>query len=151
MKKNILIVTVLISNIAFGSVLPGQIRDGKEFSTQKTRVNSIHKAASINLSKRGLDESIAMDKVSEILKADEFTNVLMAQNIVMNFNELKHEDIISYISDSALYGKSVDLSSYSNIVALIQKSNNFNLDKTTLKKIEKIVLENKNIKSLYSV
>jgi hypothetical protein len=72
----------------------------------------------------------------------------MAQNIIKNMTHLKQEDVISHLSNCALYGKSVDLSSYENILSLVQQSKKIALDKSDLETIQKISLENKNIKSL---
>lgn len=151
MKKEILILTVLISNIAFASALPLEVREAIEITTKKNRVVSLYSTASDHLYKRGLDKNVAKQKVLDSLKGDEYINDLMAQNIIENFNDIKFEDIISYIGDSALHGKSVDLSSYANIINLFQKNNGLALDTLILEKIEKISLENKSIKLLYRV
>lgn len=148
MKRQILMFTVLISNIAFSAVLPVDIREVseiREVNTNKNRV-SINSAASTHLHDKGLDKNIAKQRVLTHLKHDEYTNTLMAENIIKNLSGLKHKDVVSYISDSALFQKNIDLSSYKNIVGLVHKSNKLSLDKMTLAKIEKISLENKNIK-----
>lgn len=89
-------------------------------------------------------------KVLKFLQHDEYVNDLMAQNIVKNLDGIKPQDIVQYVSDSVLFEKSVDLSSYENLVALAQKSRKLALDKGTLEKIKKISFENKNLKSLYN-
>lgn len=151
MKREILIVTVLMTNIAFSATLPVKIREIKEIDVNKNKISSLAEAASIHLHKKGLDQDIADQKVLKALSSDEHVNALMVQNIVNNFDNIKREDIIAYIGSCALYEKSVNFSSYDNIVALVQKTDKLMLDKVTLEKIEKICLENKNIKSLYKV
>lgn len=148
MKRQILIFTVLISNIAFSAVVPVDIREVneiREINTNKSRV-SINSAVSTHLHEKGLDKNIAKQRVQAHLEHDEYTNTLMAENIINHFSELKHKDVVAYISDSALFQKKIDLSSYKNILGLVHKSNKLTLDKMTLAKIEKISTENKNIK-----
>jgi uncharacterized membrane protein len=149
MKRQILMFTVLISNIAFSAVLPADIREVseiREVNTNKSRV-SINSAATAHLHDKGLDKEIAKQRVLKHLKHDEYANNLMAENIIKNLTGLRHKDVVSYIGNCALFQKNIDLSSYNNIVRLVHKSNKFSLDKMTLAKIEKISLENKNIKS----
>lgn len=148
MKRQILIFTVLISNIAFSAVLPVDVREVseiREVNTNKNRV-SIYSAASTHLHEKGLDADIAKQRVLTHLQHDEYTSTLMAENIIKHLSELKHKDVVSYVSNSVLFKKNIDLSSYKNIVSLVHKSNKLGLDKMTLAKIEKVSLENKNIK-----
>jgi transcriptional regulator NrdR family protein len=102
---------------------------------------------SANLHRRGLNKSVAEKKVSQSLQGEAHTNDLMAQNILENMSDLKQEDIIAYLSNCALYGKSIDLSSYESIVSLVQQSNKFVLEKADVQIIQKISLENQYIKS----
>ena len=148
MKRQILASTVLISTIAFSVVLHADIRDINEVRksrTDTTRVNVSH-AVSTHLCDKGLDKKIAEQRVGKYLKYDEHANSLMVENIEKNFNELSHKDIISYVSNSVLFQKNVDLSSYSHIVELVHKSNKMTLDKLALVKVERVSNENKNIR-----
>jgi hypothetical protein len=150
MKREIVIFTVLITNITFAATLPSEIREVSEVTTSKKKVNSLCGMAVMNLHERGLDENAAKQKVLKFLQHDKYVNDLMAQNIVKNLDGIKPQDIVQYVSDSVLFEKSVDLSSYENLVALAQKSRKLALDKGTLEKIKKISFENKNLKSLYN-
>ncbi len=146
MKSKILISTVLISNIVFASVLPvstNQTNKNKKF-------NTFSNAISLQLYKRGLDKNIAQKKVSKFLVGKDFENDLMVQNILNNFDIVNYNNIIEHIAKSTLYSKKVDLSSYEGIIGIVQRVYTNPLDKKTLEKIEKISLENKKIKSLYS-
>ena len=147
MNRRILIFTVLISNIAFGSVLPIEFREFKEISTNKNGLSSLADAAVIHLYEKGLDKNAAEQKVTQVLKGHTYTDSLMAQNIIEKLNEIKHEDVVAYISNAALYGTNVDLSSYSTLVNLAHKGQKIDLDRSTLDKIKKISQENKQIKS----
>jgi len=150
MKREILIFTVLITNITFASTLAPKTREVREITASKKKIDTLSSLAAMHLRERGLDESAAKQKVLKSLKNDEHTNDLIANNIVKNLNEIKKEDIISYVSDSVLFEKSVDLSTYESLIALVQKNNTMTLDKILLEKINMISVENKNIKSLYS-
>lgn len=149
MKREVLLFTVLITNIAFGSVLPIEVREISEIN--KNKFNTLTSAVSKHLYERGLDENIAQEKVLKSLIGDEYTNNLMSHNIIENLHEIQREDIISFVSDSALYGHSVDLSSYENIISLVQKSNKLSLNRVSLEKIKNISLENKKIQSFYKL
>lgn len=151
MKREILIVTVLMTNIAFASTLPVEVREVREIDANKNKINTLADAAGTHLHKRGLDKDIANQKVLKSLRGNEYANSLMAQKIIENFNEIKYENIIAYVSNCALFEKSVDLSSYDDIIALVQKRNRSKLNKVDLKKVEKISLENKSIKLLHEL
>jgi hypothetical protein len=144
MNKKIIIITVLLTNMVFASVSPVSIAL-KNSSTN--RVNTLSSMVSANLNRRGLNKSVAEQKVSQSLQGDAYTNDLMAQNILDNMNNIKKENIIAYLSNCALYGKSIDLSSYESIVSLVQQSNKFVLEKEDVQIIQKISLENQYIKS----
>lgn len=149
MKREILIITVLITNIAFGATLPIKNRVVREIDTNKNRIKTLAGETRKYLYNKGLDANVADKKVIKALGGDEYANSLMAQNIVENFTEIKHEDIIAYIANCALHERGVDLSSHEEIIALLQKTNRFKLDKESLEKVEKTCLENKNIGSSY--
>lgn len=154
MKKEILIVTVLITNMAFASSLPIDVRDirePREIEINKNTTNTLTHAATAHLYNRGLDKEIANKKVLKSLVGDKNTNDLMARNVLNHLNGLKKEDIVTYVSDCALYSRNFDLSSYDDIIGLVQKTNGFMLDELTLTKIDKISLENKQFKSLQSL
>jgi len=150
MKKKILASTVLISSIAFSAVLHADIRETSEVREAKANTNTtkanVCGVVSTHLSNRGLDKKVAQQRVLKYWKHDEYTNSLMVENIMKKFNELSYQDIISYISNSVLFQKNVDLSSYSHIMELMHKSNRLTLDKLALAKIKRVSIENKNIR-----
>lgn len=145
MKRQILIITVLLTNIALGAALPINNRVEREIDTNKKNTNALAGAASRYLFNKGLDKSVADKKVLKSLGGNEYRNSLMAQNLIDKFKGIKHDDIVAYIGDCALYEKRVDLSSYDEIIGLVQKKSRLALDKTTLEKIEKICFENRKI------
>ena len=152
MKKRILIVIILMADVAFASPLQLEvrnIRNNTEIKAQKDDTKTLADAISEHLHARGLDKDVASKKVLNSLKDDPRLTDLMAKNILNHFGEMKRKDLIEYISNNALYNRSVDLSKYDHLIALIQKINGFKLDKESLEKVEKISFENKNIKSLH--
>lgn len=149
MKREILIITVLITNIAFGAALPVKSRVDREIDTNKNRIKTLAGETRKYLYNKGLDAAIAEKKVLKALNGNEYRNSLMAENIVKNFTEIKDEDIIAYIGTCALHERAVDFSSHEDIVALLQKKNRFKLDKDILEKVHRISSENKHINTLY--
>ena len=148
MNKRILISTVFISNIIFASVLPSNIN---QINLNKNRQKSFSGVVSLHLYNRGLDKDMAIEKVSNSLKGEDFENDLMIQNILSTLDGIKYENIVAHIAGSALRSKEVDLSSYDTIIGMVQKISKFSLDKLTLERVEKLSLENKKIKQLHSV
>jgi len=147
MNNNILIITIFISNIAFGSVvIPNS---PKAVNVNKT--NSISSKSIAQLYNRGLEEKAAKEKIQNSIAHDEDMNDTMAQNILNSIELLKEEDIVSYISKTALLDKKVDLSSYDTIVALIQNTPKLSINKDMLLKIEKITFLNQKLQQMKAI
>jgi hypothetical protein len=144
MSNKIFIITVFISNIAFGAILPIATIQ-KTITTKDT--NRILKRVSNNLSSRGIERQIADKKVNDILSDNAFTTDMMAKNIIKNIVNVKENDIIAFLSQAALQGKKVDLSSYSTLIALVQQSSKTLVDADLVKKIEKLSNENERLKT----
>lgn len=147
MKNKILISTVFISNIIFASPLPYNTNQASLYKN----VKRFSGAVSMHLYQKGLDRDVAHEKVSQFVIGGDFENDLMAQNILNNFDTLKYDNLISYIAETTLYSKKVDLSSYETLIGVFQKLDKVILDKQTLAKIEKVSLENEKIRLLYGV
>jgi len=145
MNNKILIITVFISNIAFGAILslPTAL---KTINTKDT--SRISNKVATQLSNRGLEKDVARVKVKTSLVNNEEINELMAQNILKSIQILKESDIISYISQASLTGQKVDLSSYETIIALVQNSTRVFLDKEILSSIEKVSITNEKLKQI---
>ena len=143
MSNKIFIITVFISNIAFGAILP--IATIQKTITQKN-TNRISDRVSKSLYTRGIERKIAEKKVDDILENDAQTTDLMAQNIIKSIKSVKENNIIAFISQAALQGKKVDLSSYSTLIALVQKSSRTLIDTDLVQKIEKLSHENELLK-----
>ncbi len=152
MKTRILIIIVLMADVAFASPLQLEVRNVRnntEIKAYRNDTKTLADAVTEHLHARGLDKDVASEKAFNSLKDDPASTDLMAKNILNHFGEMKRKDLIDYISNNALYNRSIDLSKYDHLIALIQKINGFKSDKETLEKVEKISFENKNIRSLH--
>ena len=152
MKTRILIIIVLMADVAFASPLQLEVRNVRnntEIKAYRNDTKTLADAVTEHLHARGLDKDVASEKAFNSLKDDPASTDLMAKNILNHFGEIKRKDLIDYISNNALYNRSIDLSKYDHLIALIQKINGFKSDKETLEKVEKISFENKNIRSLH--
>jgi cytoplasmic iron level regulating protein YaaA (DUF328/UPF0246 family) len=143
MSNKIFIITVFISNIAFGAILP--IATIQKTVTQK-QTQRIANKASQNLQSRGIQRKIAEEKINNILDTDNVITDLMAQNILKNVKSVKEENIVEFLSQAALQGKKVDLSSYATLISIVQKSSRRLIDKEMSYTLEKLSDENKLLK-----
>ena len=145
MNNKIFIITVFISNIAFGAVVP-KTNLHRIVNTKNT--NNLTTKISTQLSSRGLEKDIAKAKIKNSLLHDDKLTTLMAHNIIKTLKTVNEKDIVEFLTQSALKGKKVDLSSYSTLISLVQKSSQTHLDKETLSAVEKVSLENENLKTV---
>jgi len=145
MNNKIFIITVFISNIAFGAVVP-KIDLQRVINTKNT--NKLTTKISTQLFNCGLEKHIAKVKVKDSLVHDDELNAIMAYNIIKIIKIVNEKDIVEFLAQSALRGKKVDLSSYSTLVSLVQKSSQRALDKETLLHVEKVSLENERLKAM---
>lgn len=145
MNNKFFIITVFISNIAFGAVAP-KANLQRVINTKNT--DKLTTKVSTQLFNRGLEKHIAKAKVKNSLVHDDELNAIMAHNIIKNIKTVNEKNIVEFLTQSALRGKKVDLSSYSTLISLVQKSSQSLLDKETLLTIEKVSLENENLKTI---
>ncbi len=145
MSNKFFIITVFISNIAFGAVLP-KIDFQKVINAKST--NKLTSKISKQLFKRGLDKQIAKTKVNNVFIHDDDLNELMAQNILKHIPSLKEEDIINFVTRAALQGKTIDLSSYATLISLVQRHAPTIFDKDLCLHVEQLSLENEKLKAM---
>ena len=148
MSNKFFIITVFISNIAFGAVVP-KIDFQRIVNTQ--HANKLTTKISTQLFNRGLDKNIATAKVKNSLLHDDELNALMVHNIIKTIKTVNEKAIVDFLAQSALRGEKVDLSSYSTLISLVQKSSQTLLDKETLLHVEKVSLENENLKTMRAI
>jgi hypothetical protein len=145
MSNRIFIITVFISNIAFGGVLPKINLQG---TVNTKSADKLTAKVSTQLFKRGLDKKIAKTKVKHSLVHDDILNDLMAKNVLKNIPSLTEEHIIDFITQAALQEKTVDLSSYATLISLVQKYATAQFDSALCFHVEQASLENERLKSM---
>ena len=143
MNNKILFITVFISNIAFGAVL--SLPNTTKLTNTKNTNRIVQKSAQ-KLYNRGLERNIATSKIEASLQNTPHITQMMAQNILASLPILKEDDIASFIAHASLHNKTIDLSSYEDIIALIQHHSPTLLDKEIVQKIEKVSNENERLK-----
>ena len=144
MSNKFFIITIFISNIAFGGVVP-KIDLQKVINTKHT--NKLTTKVSTQLFNRGLKKDIAKAKVKNSLMHDDTLNDIMVHNIINTIKTVNEKDVVDFLTQSALRGKKVDLSSYATLISLVQKSQP-SLDQETLLHVEKVSLENEALKTM---
>ena len=148
MSNKILIITVFISNIAFGAViaLPNTLKT----VTAKT-VSRLTQKSVKQLYERGLDTDVATQKVQATLENDMQTNEIMVQNILTSVSELHEHDIINFIADAALHNNKIDLSSYETLIALVQHKSHTLLNTSLRLELEKVSDANERVKNIQRI
>lgn len=86
---------------------------------------------------RGLEASVAKKLSSKSAKTPALARVQLEK--ISASLSLSKDSIYNYIASQALYDKSVDLHSYGDVVAMLQKINGVALDTDTIKTIQKLV------------
>lgn len=142
MNNKILILTVLLTNIAFGGVVVVKpIRTNPKIKINPTFTNN----AINKLYDKGLQRDVAIKKINSSLLHDATQTEFMARNLLQKFPTLTKEHITNHISNAALFNKNVDFSSYENLLALVQKNASFYLDKKSLTLLQNVANENKSL------
>ena len=139
MKINILIITVLISNIAFANVAPIEDFNNKllkenNFIQYKEIRNDIFK----EMSSKGLEKDFINKQINKYILQNDVILSLMIDNILHEFDYIKYEDVLSFYSKSILNNKEIKLNEYSTLISLLQYKSIFNIDQEIKNKLFKI-------------
>jgi len=148
MSNKIFIITVFISNIAFGAVvaLPNTLQ-----TVTAKAANRVAQKSAKELYERGLDANVATQKVQASLEYDMQTNEIMVQNILASVTTLSEQDIVSFIADAALRNNRVDLSSYETLIALVQHKSHTLLNTSLRLELEKVSDANERVKKMQAL
>jgi len=124
-KRQILVITVFLSNITFATILPADtieaLRDITTTQEYKEETkNTLHSAAVAHLIKKGLDSDVAEARVKAALTHSELEAEIFAQKIVQE-KKISYNDIVEYVAQAALYKKQVNLGLREEITALLQR------------------------------
>jgi len=142
-KENILRITLFVSVLAFNPVVAETFKNTTNIQTQKeTRVST--SIANI-LHKRGLDEDAAEEISQNFMPDDEELFTQMLENLLNGCKSMRKEEVLTFLSNEALFRKSVDLKSYDTLVSMASKINHKALDKATLKELQTVAKQNRQL------
>jgi hypothetical protein len=142
--KNFLTLTLLATALTLNAALP------KEYIlTTKQQSNSISTQIANNLYKRGIDEDKAMQISKEFTHENEELFAIMLHNLIHG-SSLSQEALLKELTTMALQKKSIDFTSYSSLIGLVQRMQGHGLDKTTLSHLEEVATKNSLIKKVFA-
>jgi len=142
-KENILRITLFISVLAFNPVVAETLKSTTNIQTQQeTRVST--SIANI-LHKRGLDEDAAEELSQNFVAEDEELFARMLENLLSGCKNLSKEEVLTFLSNEALFRKNVDLESYDTLVSMASKIKQKALDKATLKELQTVAKQNRQL------
>ena len=140
-KENILRITLFISVLAFNPVVAETLKSTTNIQTQQeTRVST--SIANI-LHKRGLDEDAAEEISQNFVAEDEELFARMLENLLNGCKSITKEEVLTFLSNEALFRKSVDLKSYDTLVSMASKIKQQSIDPATRKALQKVAKQNK--------
>ena len=124
-KRQLLVITIILSNIAFTAVLSADVEQkfqnsviGSERSGEFAE--SLQDASVAYLVDKGLDADVAQKRVNATFMHSKTQTQALVRAIAKNEN-VGYEDIVKYVANAALHRRKVDLSANDEIVALLQR------------------------------
>ena len=137
MKNNFIKATVFITALILTPVTVSPLNANKQ-----VKRNSVVSNIATILHKRGLDENAAQKISQNFVGENEELFALMLRNLENGCSKLTHNEILDYLSNSALFRKNVNLHDYSQLVSMFYQIKNEHSDKTTLQELENIATKN---------
>jgi len=137
MKKNLITLTAFVGSLILTPVMATTLQ-----STKKIKRNSISSNISSTLHKRGLDEESAQRITESFIGDDEELFAIMLRNLENGCSILSKNEIINYLSDSALHKKQINFSSYGSLIGMVQKIKKHQIDPHTKRALENIANKN---------
>jgi len=142
-KENILNITLFVSVLVFNPAVAETLKPTTNIQTQQeTRVST--SIANI-LYKRGLDEDAAKELSQNFMPEDEELFARMLENLLNGCRSINKDEVLSYLSNEALFRKSVDLKSYDTLVSIVSKIKQKSLDAMTLKELQSVAKQNRQL------
>ena len=142
-KENILRITLFVSVLAFNPVVAETFKNTTNIQTQKeTRVST--SIANI-LHKRGLDEDAAEEISQNFMPDDEELFTQMLENLLNGCKSIHKEEVLTFLSNEALFRKNVDLKSYDTLVSMVSKIKQKSLDAVILKELQSVAKQNREL------
>jgi len=142
-KENILSITLFVSVLVLNPAIAETLKPTTNIQTQQeTRVSA---SISNILHKRGLDEDVAEEISQNFMIDDEKLFTQMLENLLNGCKSMNKDEVLTYLSNEALFRKSVDLKSYDHLVALVSSIQKKALDKTTLQELQSVAKQNRQL------
>lgn len=138
-KENLLRITLFVSVLAFNPATAQKLTPLNNIQTQQS--TTVKSSISKILHKRGLDEDIAKE-ISEKIISDEELFASMLDNLLKDCHSISKEEVLTYLSNEALFRKSVDLHHYDYLIAMVSQIQEKSLDKQTLAQLSQIAKKN---------
>ena len=141
MNKNFIGATLFITSLILSPIIVSPLN-----ANMQVKVNSVVASISTLLHKRGLDEDAAQSITNAMIGEDEELFAAMLRNLNNGCAILTQDEILEYLSTSALFKKEVKLDSYAFLINMVHKIKKESINDTTLTELQNIA--NKN--SLYN-
>jgi DNA-binding FadR family transcriptional regulator len=118
-KENILGITLFVSVLVFNPTVAETLRATNNIQTQQT--STITTSITNILHKRGLDEDAARAISEAFMVEDEALFNAMLENLLQVCKSITKEEVLTYLSNEALFRKNVALEQYDNLIAMVAK------------------------------
>jgi len=76
---------------------------------------------------------------------DEELFTQMLENLLNGCKSMRKEEVLTFLSNEALFRKSVDLESYDTLVSMASKIKQKSLDNVTLKELQSVAKQNRQL------
>ena len=137
MNKGLLSVTVFVTSLILTPAM------ASPFNVNiKIQNNSISNSIASMLRKRGLDEDAAQKIANSFIGEDEARFAIMLRNLENGCSILNKNEVLEYLSHSALQKRAVDFTSYSSLIGMVQKIKNKALEPNTMRELENVANKN---------
>jgi len=137
MNKNFIGATLFITSLILNPVIVSPLS-----ANIQVKINSVSASISSILHKRGLDEDAAQSITNTMIGDNEELFNAMLRNIENGCEVLTQNEILEFLSTSALFKKEVKLDSYAFLVNMVHKIKNTSLNEKTLKELQNIANKN---------
>ncbi len=137
MNKQVLSATLFITSLILSPVILTPLS-----ANAHIKVNSISTTITSILHKRGLDEDAAEKISQDMIGDDEESFEMMVRNIENGCSSLNRDEILNYLSSSALFKENVKLDSYSFLVSMVHKIRKEPITPSTIKELQNIEKKN---------
>ena len=118
-KEQILRITLFVSVLAFNPAIAERLNP--QITTQTQQQTSLSGSIAKLLHKRGLDEETAQERSQAFVGEEEEALNEMIEQLLQASPETSREEILTYMSQEALWGKSLSMGEYDNLIGMMTK------------------------------